>query len=67
MIYYKCKKDKREKNMRKLNELQVAMIKKDFGRLANIIIINVQKYGKETETLANDIELAYDIMLQQAE
>jgi hypothetical protein len=43
------------------------MIKKNFGRLANIIILNVQKYGKETETLENDIELAYDIMLQQAE
>ena len=53
--------------MRKLNELQVAMIKKDFGRLANIIILNVKKYGKETETLENDIDLAYDIMLQQAE
>jgi hypothetical protein len=53
--------------MRKLNELQIEMIKKNFGRLAHIIIMNVQKYGKETETLENDIDNAYDIMLQQAE
>jgi len=53
--------------MRKLNELQVAMIKKDFGRLANIIILNVQKYGKETETLENDIDYAYDLIREHAE
>jgi hypothetical protein len=53
--------------MRKLNEIQKEMIRKQFNRLANIIIINVEKYGKETETLENDIDFAYDIMLQQAE
>lgn len=53
--------------MRKLNELQVEMIKKNFGRLAYIIVNNVERYGKETETLENDIDYAYDIMLQQAE
>jgi len=53
--------------MKKLNEIQKEMIKKEFGRIAQIIILNVEKYGKETETLENDIELAYDIALQQAE
>ena len=53
--------------MRKLNNLQVEMIKKQFGRLANIIIMNVQQYGNEKETLENDIDNAYDIMIQQAE
>jgi hypothetical protein len=53
--------------MRKLNNLQVEMIKKQFGRVAHIIIMNVQQYGNEKETLENDIDNAYDIMIQQAE
>jgi methylaspartate ammonia-lyase len=53
--------------MKKLNEIQKEMIKKNFGRLAHIIIANVEKYCKETETLQDAIDWAYDIMLQQAE
>ena len=53
--------------MRKLNQNQKDKIVKDYGRVGFIIILNVEKYGKETETLKNDIELAYDIMLEQAQ
>jgi hypothetical protein len=53
--------------MRKLNELQKNMITKQFGRIANLVIGYVEKYGKETETLQNDIDFAYDILQQHAE
>ena len=53
--------------MRKLNEVQKEMIRKQFMRIAQIIILNVEKYGKETNTLEEDIDIAYDIALQQAE
>jgi hypothetical protein len=53
--------------MRKLNDLQKEMIRKQFNRLAYIIIMNVEKYGNEKEKLENDIDNAYDIMIQQAE
>jgi hypothetical protein len=53
--------------MKKLNEIQKEMIKKMFGRVADIIICNVEKYGDEKDTLENNIDLAYDIMLQHAE
>jgi hypothetical protein len=67
MIYYKCKKDKREKNMRKLNELQKNMINKQFPKLGYLLIMYVEKYGKETETLENDIDYAYDLIREHAE
>jgi hypothetical protein len=53
--------------MRKLTQTQKEKIIKDYGRLGYIIIMNTEKYGKETEKLENDIDNAYDIMLQQAE
>jgi methylaspartate ammonia-lyase len=53
--------------MRKLNEIQKEMIKKQFGRVAYIIINNVERYGNDKETLQENIDMAYDIMLQQAE
>lgn len=53
--------------MRKLNQNQVEKIKKQYGRIGYIIIQNVEKYGNEKETLENDIEFAYDVMLQHAE
>jgi hypothetical protein len=53
--------------MKKLNELQVEMIKKMFGKVAYIVIHNVEKYGDDKNTLENNIDLAYDIMLQHAE
>jgi hypothetical protein len=53
--------------MRKLNELQKNMITKQFGRIGNLVIAYVEKYGKETETLQNDIDFAYDILQQHAE
>lgn len=52
--------------MRKLNQNQVEKIKKDY-RLGYIIIQYVEKYGNENETLENDIDFAYDIMLAHAE
>ena len=52
--------------MRKLNEVQKNKIKKDY-RLGYIIIQYVEKYGNEKETLENDIDFAYDVMLQHAE
>jgi hypothetical protein len=53
--------------MRKLTQTQKEKIVKNYGRLGFIIILNTEKYGKETETLENDIDNAYDIMIQQAE
>ncbi len=53
--------------MRKLNEVQKNKIKKDYVRLGYIIIQYVEKYGNENETLENDIDFAYDIMLAHAE
>jgi hypothetical protein len=53
--------------MRKLNQNQKEKIVKDYGRVGFIIILNVEKYGKETETLENDIDNAREIMYQQAE
>jgi hypothetical protein len=53
--------------MRKLNELQINMIKKQFGNIGNLVVQYVEKYGNEKETLQNDIDFAYDIMLQHAE
>jgi hypothetical protein len=67
MIYYKCKKDKREKNMRKLNELQKNMINKQFTRIGYLVIMYVEKYGNDKETLEQDIDLAYDLIQQHAE
>jgi hypothetical protein len=53
--------------MRKLNEVQKNKIKKDYGRLGYIIIAHTEKYGKETNTIEEDIDNAYEIMIQQAE
>lgn len=52
--------------MRKLNQNQKEKIMKRFVGIANIIVRNVEKYGNENETLENDIDLAYDIMLEKA-
>jgi hypothetical protein len=53
--------------MRKLNQVQKEKITKGYNHIAYMIIKNVEKYGNEKETLENDTQLAYDIMLQQAE
>lgn len=53
--------------MRKLNQTQKEKIVKDFGRLGYIIVMNTEKYGNEKNTIEEDIDFAYDIMLQQAE
>jgi hypothetical protein len=53
--------------MRKLNQIQKEKIVKDFGRVGYIIINNTEKYGNEKNTIEEDIDNAYDIMIQQAE
>jgi hypothetical protein len=53
--------------MRKLNELQKNMINKQFPKLGYLLIMYVEKYGKETETLENDIDYAYDLIREHAE
>jgi hypothetical protein len=53
--------------MRKLNELQKEMVMKVFPRLGYLVIMYVEKYGNEKETLENDMDLAYDYMREHAE
>jgi hypothetical protein len=53
--------------MRKLNELQKNMINKQFTRIGNLVIMYVEKYGNDKETLEQDIDLAYDLIQQHAE
>jgi hypothetical protein len=53
--------------MRKLNELQKEMITKQFRRIGHLVIMYVEKYGNEKETLENDIDLAYDYIREHAE
>ena len=53
--------------MRKLTQTQKEKIVKDFGRLGFIIAMNTEKHGNEKNTLEEDIDFAYDIMLQHAE
>jgi hypothetical protein len=52
--------------MRKLNQNQKEKIMKVYNRVGYIIVRNVEKYGNEKELLENDIQLAYDIMLEKA-
>jgi hypothetical protein len=52
--------------MRKLNQIQKEKIMKGYNRIAYMIIKNVEKYGNEKELLENDIQLAYDIILEKA-
>lgn len=52
--------------MRKLNQNQKEKIMKRFVGIANTIVKNVEKYGNEKDLLENDIQLAYDIMLEKA-
>lgn len=53
--------------MRKLNQNQKDKIVKDYGRIGFIIILNTEKYGKENNPLENDIDNAYEIMIEQAQ
>jgi hypothetical protein len=53
--------------MKKLNELQKQMIMKVFPTLGHLVIKYVEKYGNDKDTLQENIDLAYDIMLQHAE
>jgi hypothetical protein len=53
--------------MRKLNELQKQMIERQFIRLGYLVIMYVEKYGNEKETLENDIDYAYDLIREHAE
>lgn len=53
--------------MRKLNQNQKDKIVKDYGRVGFIIVMNTEKYGNEKNILEEDIDNAYDIMIQQAE
>jgi hypothetical protein len=53
--------------MRKLNELQKEMINKQFKRIGYLVIMYVEKYGNDKETLEQDIDLAYDLIQQHAE
>ena len=53
--------------MRKLTQTQKDKIKKDWGRIGFIIVMNTEKYGNEKNTIEEDIDNAYDIAQQQAE
>jgi hypothetical protein len=53
--------------MRKLNELQKNMINKQFPRLGYLLVMYVEKYGNDKETLEQDIDYAYDLIQQHAE
>lgn len=53
--------------MRKLNQNQKDKIIKDYGRVGLIIVMNTEKYGNEKNTIQEDIDFAYEIMIQQAE
>jgi DUF2075 family protein len=53
--------------MRKLNQIQKEKIMKEYGRVGNIIIMNTEQYGNEKNVLKEDIEWAYEIMIEQAQ
>ena len=52
--------------MRKLNELQVKLIKERFGKIADLVIKKVERIKLEM-TFDELVEFAYDIIQQQAE
>ena len=53
--------------MRKLNDLQKQMIQNQFKKMGYLLIMYVEKYGNEKETLENDIDYAYDLIREHAE
>ena len=53
--------------MRKLNELQKNMINKQFPKLGYLLVMYVEKYGNDKETLENDIDTAIDYIRDNAE
>lgn len=53
--------------MRKLNQKQKEQILKNYGKVGYIVVMNTEKYGNENNTIEEDIDFAYDVMLQHAE
>ena len=64
-LWYNISVRKRDKNMRKLNNLQKEMIAKMFPKMNALIIKYVEKIGDEKTDLQDDIILAQDIIQEK--